>query len=70
MLKDEKGVLKLSIFDILNNGNSIGTHVNGNVITTSQTNILTRYIMATFTYNIRTIGGAKKKVGGERLFMF
>ncbi len=70
MLKDEKGVLRLSVFDILNNGNSINTRAGSNVITTSQTNILTRYFMATFTYNIRAIGGAKKKVGGERLFLF
>jgi hypothetical protein len=40
------------------------------MITTYQTNVLTRYLMATFTYNIRAIGGAKKKVGGERLFLF
>jgi len=70
MLKDEKGILKISVFDITNNGNSINTNVNRNVISTFQTNVLSRYLMATFTYNIRTIGGAKKKVGGERLFLF
>jgi hypothetical protein len=70
MLKDEKGVLKISVFDILNQGNSINTNVNRNLISINQTNVLARYLMATFTYNIRTIGGAKKKVGGERLFLF
>ena len=70
MLKDEKGVLKISVFDILNQGNSISTNANRNVISINQTNVLARYLMATFTYNIRTIGGAKKKVGGERLFLF
>jgi hypothetical protein len=39
-------------------------------VTTSETNVLGQYFMATFTYNIRSIGGAKKKVGGDRLFMF
>lgn len=70
MLKDEKGVLRISVFDILNQGNSINAYASRNVITTSQTNLLQRYFMATFTYNIRAIGGAKKKVGGERLFLF
>ncbi|MEO8172846.1 MAG: outer membrane beta-barrel protein [Sediminibacterium sp.] len=70
MLKDEKGVLRISMFDILNSGKSINTSVNRNMITTSQTNVLSQYLMATFTYNIRAIGGAKKKVGGERLFLF
>ncbi len=71
MLKDEKGVLRLSVFDLLNSGNSISTSVNRNMISVYQTNILQRYFMATFTYNIRTIGGGgKKKVGGEKLFLF
>lgn len=70
MLKDEKGVLRISMFDILNSGKSINTFANRNMITTSQTNVLSQYLMATFTYNIRAIGGAKKKVGGERLFLF
>ncbi|MES2005208.1 MAG: outer membrane beta-barrel protein [Bacteroidota bacterium] len=70
MLKDEKGVLKISVFDILNQGNSINSYASRNMISINQTNVLSRYVMATFTYNIRTIGGAKKKVGGERLFLF
>jgi hypothetical protein len=70
MLKDEKGVLRIGVYDILDQGNSINTFANRNMVTTSRTNVLRRYVMATFTYNIRAIGGAKKKVGGERLFMF
>jgi hypothetical protein len=70
MLKDEKGVLRLSLFDILDTGKGVGVFANRNVVTYTQTNVLSRYFMATFTYNIRAIGGAKKKVGGERLFLF
>jgi hypothetical protein len=70
MLKDEKGVLRISMFDILNSGLSVSTYATRNMITTGRTNVLTRYLMATFTYNIRTIGSPKKKVGGERLFLF
>jgi hypothetical protein len=68
MLKDEKGVLKLSVWDLLNQNNAVSLSTYRNMVTASQTNVLTRYFMATFTYNIRTIGGAKKKVGGGGIF--
>ena len=70
MLKNDAGVIKLSVNDILARNNSIWVNANRNVVTTSQNNILGRYFMATFTYNVRP-AGMKKKVGGrERLFMF
>lgn len=70
MLRDETGVLRLSVFDILDQNKNISAYANRNMITTSQTNALTQYFMATFTYNVRP-GGVKKKVGGrERLFLF
>lgn len=70
MLKDEAGVLRLSVFDILNQNQNVYAYANRNMITTSQTNTLTQYFMATFTYNVRA-AGVKKKVGGkERLFLF
>ncbi|MBN9295510.1 MAG: outer membrane beta-barrel protein [Filimonas sp.] len=70
MLKDERGVLRISVYDILNNNAGINTSVYRNVINISRTNVLSRYVMATFTYNIRAIGSQKKKVGGDRLFLF
>ncbi len=70
MLKDETGVLKLSMFDVLNSNKNIYMYAQRNITTTSQSNVLTQYFMATFTYNIRPFG-QKKKVGGrERLFLF
>ena len=70
MLKDETGVLKLSVFDILNTNKGLSMYASRNMTTSSQTNALTQYFMATFTYNIRPFG-AKRKVGGrERLFYF
>jgi len=70
MLKDEVGVLRLSVFDILNQNQNLNAYANRNMITTSQTNTLAQYFMATFTYNVRA-AGVKKKVGGrERLFLF
>lgn len=68
MLKDEKGVLRISVWDLLNQNNNVGLSTNRNMITATQSNVLTRYVMATFTYNIRSIGGTKKKVGGGGIF--
>jgi Outer membrane protein beta-barrel family len=69
MLKNEVGVLKLAVNDILNRNNNVSVSVNRNMITTQQGNILGQYFMATFTYNVRA-AGANKKVGGNRLLMF
>jgi hypothetical protein len=70
MLKNEVGVLKLAVNDILDQNNNIYVNANRNTITTSRSNILGQYFLATFTYNVRA-AGVKKKVGGrERLFMF
>lgn len=69
MLKNEAGVLKFAVYDILNRSNNTATWVNRNVITTQTNNVLGQYFLATFTYNIRPFG-AKKKVGGSRLFLF
>lgn len=70
MLKNEAGVLKLSVFDILDQNRNLWSSANRNMIATTQTNALPQYFMGTFTYNVRP-AGVKKKVGGrERLFLF
>jgi len=70
MLKDEVGVLRLSVFDILNQNQNASAYVNRNMITTNFTNTLTQYFMATFTYNVRA-AGVRKSVGGrEKFFLF
>lgn len=70
MLKNEAGVLKLTAFDILNKNLNVSSWANRNMIQLTQTNALSQYFMATFTYNVRP-AGVKKKVGGrERLFLF
>ncbi len=70
MFKDETGVLKLGVNDILNRNTSINVNANRNSITTTHNNILARYFMATFTYNVRA-AGVKKRIGGrERFFLF
>jgi hypothetical protein len=58
------------VFDILNRNAGVSMYPSRNMVNIFRSNVLGQYIMATFTYNIRAIGGAKKKVGGERLFLF
>ncbi|HEX7845081.1 MAG TPA: outer membrane beta-barrel protein [Chitinophagaceae bacterium] len=70
MLKGEVGVLKFAVNDILNRNNNIWVNANRNVVTTSESNILGRYFLATFTYNVRA-AGTKARVGGrEKFFLF
>ncbi len=70
MFKDETGVLKLGMNDILNRNTSINVNASRNSITTTHNTILGRYFMATFTYNVRA-AGVKKRIGGrERFFLF
>jgi hypothetical protein len=70
MLKDEVGVLRLGVNDLLNRNTSIWVNANRNSVTTTHNNILGQYFLVTFTYNVRA-AGMKKKVGGrERFFLF
>jgi len=70
MLKNETGVLKLAIYDILNRTNNVWTFASRNMVSTTSNNVLGQYFLATFTYNIRPFGNMKRKVGGSRLFLF
>ncbi len=70
MLKGDVGMLKLSVFDILNRNNGFYRYTRENQITDQRTNVLQRYGALTFTYNIRNMGAPKKVGGRDRLFMF
>lgn len=68
-LKDQKGQLKLSGFDLLDQNINVFRYTNENSIVDRQINMLQRYYMLTFTYNIRNFKAGK--VGGsERFFRF
>jgi hypothetical protein len=68
-LKEDKGQLKLSGYDLLDQNLSVWRNASENNITDRQVNILQRYFLLTFTYNIRSFKGGK--VGGtQRFFMF
>jgi hypothetical protein len=55
-LKDNDGEFKLSVYDILKRSQSLSRTVTGTYIDDNQINILKRYLMVTFTYNIKKFG--------------
>ncbi len=67
-LKNKAGELKLSVFDLLKQNQSIVRTVTENSITDSQTQVLRQYFMLTFTYSLKNFGVAKPSGNGERNF--
>jgi hypothetical protein len=67
-LKENKGQLKLSAYDLLKQNRNVYRSLYENSFTDSQSNTLTRYFMLSFTYNIRDFKGGK--VGGRNMFYF
>lgn len=65
-LKDQRANFKLSAYDLLNQNISVTRTTTENAILDRQINILTRYYLLTFTYNIRNFSGGK--VGGSQRF--
>jgi hypothetical protein len=59
-LKDQKGELKLSVFDLLHQNQSIQRTVSETGITDAQNVVLTQYFMLTFTYKLKNFGNANK----------
>ncbi|MEZ4771907.1 MAG: TonB-dependent receptor [Bacteroidia bacterium] len=53
MFKNQRGELQLSVFDMLKQNNSIQRTVSDVYIEDLRTAVLQRYVMLTFTYNIR-----------------
>jgi hypothetical protein len=58
MLKDDRGELKLEIYDILNRNNSYNRYISGNSIMDSESNVLRRFFLLSFIYNIRPSGSS------------
>jgi len=52
-LKDQKGDIRFSVFDVLNQNKSIQRSVTNTYIQDMQTNVLQRYFMLIFTYNLK-----------------
>ncbi|HEX6333173.1 MAG TPA: hypothetical protein VFZ78_03040, partial [Flavisolibacter sp.] len=57
-LKDRKGELKLGVFDLLKQNQSIARNITESYIEDVQSQVLRQYFMLTFTYNLRNFGTA------------
>ena len=66
-LKDRKGELKLTAFDVLKQNVSFSRSVSddANSIYTQRNQVLTQYFLLTFTYNLRNFGKAAPNSGNE-----
>ncbi|PQA52858.1 TonB-dependent receptor domain-containing protein [Siphonobacter curvatus] len=61
ILKDQRGEIRLTIFDLLNQNNSISRNTTETYVEDTRTLVLSRYFMLTFTYNLRNFRGAVAK---------
>lgn len=57
MFKKKDGELKLSVFDLLNQNQSVTRTVAANYIEDVRSQVLNRYVMLTFTWNMRNFAG-------------
>lgn len=60
-LKNKRGELRLTVFDVLNQNQSVSRNISSNTITDSRSNVLTRYFMLTFTFNLRNFAGQQQQ---------
>jgi hypothetical protein len=56
ILKDKRGELKLTVFDVLDKNISVNRSVSDTYVEDQQFNVLKRYFMLTFTYNLKSFG--------------
>jgi hypothetical protein len=60
-LKDKAGELKLSVFDLLKQNQSIVRNITANQIQDVQSEVLQQYFMLTFTYKLKNFGTAASR---------
>ncbi|HET6768906.1 MAG TPA: outer membrane beta-barrel protein, partial [Chitinophagaceae bacterium] len=58
ILKDQKGEIRLSVFDLLNQNQSITRTVSETYLEDVTTRVVKQYLMLTFTYNLKNFGKA------------
>lgn len=65
-LKKKAGELKLSVFDLLGQNQSVSRSVTESYIQDTQSVVLQRYFMLTFTYNLKNFGKGKAASGSNQ----
>lgn len=64
-LKNQRGELRASVFDLLKQNRAISRSINGLSIVDSQNQVLTQYFMLTFTYRLKNFGKLNMPSNGE-----
>jgi hypothetical protein len=59
--KNKSGELKLSVFDILKQNQSLVRTVTNSYLEDSRSKVLQQYYMLTFSYNLKNFGNGKKQ---------
>ena len=67
ILKDKKGELKLSVYDLLNQNKGVTRNTTSNYIEDQTYTVLKRYFMLTFTYNLSKFGAGAMPPGMNRM---
>ena len=65
-LKEQKGELKLSVFDLLKQNKSISRTVTETYVEDVQSQVLTQYFLLTFTYKLKNFGTAAARAENNR----
>jgi hypothetical protein len=61
LFKKKNGELRLTVFDVLNQNTSVSKSTSQGNTTYSRTNVLSRYAMLTFTWNLNNFAGANQR---------
>jgi hypothetical protein len=61
LFKKKNGEIRLSVFDLLNQNVAVSKSVSSSQESYTRTNVLTRYVMLTFTYNLNNFAGSRQK---------
>jgi len=65
LFKKKNGELRLTVFDVLNKNTNVSKSVSAGATSYSRTNVLSRYAMLTFTYNLgKFVGAAQRRMPG------
>ncbi|HYH14264.1 MAG TPA: outer membrane beta-barrel protein, partial [Flavisolibacter sp.] len=65
VLKNKRGEVKLSVFDILSQNRSFTRTVEANYIEDVRNTVLQRFFLFSFTYNLNRMGGRSMPAGGR-----